>query len=256
MEIPENELLACAVTTARKAGDFARANRHRRTEVNKSATHDVKLQMDVETQQVADAVVLEHFPDHTILGEEDQTDQNSPYTWIIDPIDGTLNYARGMHHWCTSIAVQHQGEILAGCIYCPMYDELFTATKHGPALCNDEPIHISNTSDLREATALFGAGKPDEDASFDMRIFDTLINATRIARLLGAAAIDICSVAAGRADAYVDMGIYLWDFAAAGLIAERAGAQITCFPEMEPFQHAYLCTNGHLHKRLHALYDA
>jgi myo-inositol-1(or 4)-monophosphatase len=254
MEIPQNELLETALAAARKAGTFALANWHRRTEVKGSAAHDIKLQMDVETQQVAEGVVFDHFPGHAILGEEDRTDQDSPYTWIIDPIDGTLNYARGMQHWCTSIAVQHRGEIIAGCVYCPTYDECFCATRDGPALCNDAPIRISATADLHEATALFGPGKPEAPAEFDTRIFHTLINSCRIARLLGAAAIDICTVAAGRADAYVDMGIYLWDFAAAGLIAERAGAHITRFPEMKPNQHAYLCTNGHLHERLNALY--
>jgi len=242
MEIEDKILLETCIEATRAAADHALTHWDRRIEINVAASHDIKLVLDVESQAKAEAVIQQRYPHHDILGEEGQQQADSRFRWIIDPIDGTMNFARGLPHWCSTVAVQYQETTVAGCVYCPVLEENYTATLQGPAQCNGQLIHASDTTEVAEATLLFGPGKPDEETGYDISRFQKLINEARIGRMQGAAAIDICWVADGRVDAYVDNGIYLWDYAAAGLIAERAGAKTALTSEIAPFQHAYLAS--------------
>ena len=252
MEIDPKILLETCIDATRAAADHALNNWQRRDEVNVSAHHDIKLVLDVESQAKAEAVIQKRYASHDILGEEGEQPAHSPYRWIIDPIDGTMNFARGMPHWCSTVAIQYNQQTIAGCVYCPLLDENYTAWMDGPAKRNEDVIQASTTTDLGTATLLFGPGKPDDETGYDLSRFEQLINTARIARMQGAAAIDICWVADGRVDAYVDNGIYLWDYAAAGLIAERAGARTALTREIGPYQHAYLAATPALFDHLNS----
>ncbi|MBL7016323.1 MAG: inositol monophosphatase [Kiritimatiellales bacterium] len=249
MKPPQNQqLLAVCIEAARTAGDHALENIHRREEVLETFDHDVKLVMDRECQTVAEQIVHSHFPDHAILGEEGAIETPHDFEWIIDPIDGTANYTRGLPTWCCSIAVRHRGVVLAGCIYVPVLSECFTATADEPALLNGEPVHVSNVPTLGKAT-FFGGLTKDIDPRAVSLIADLCPRVSKL-RIIGCAAIDICHVACGRSDAYYEPGIYIWDIAAAGLIAKQAGATITEWPREEPNGIRYLCTTPAIHDDL------
>lgn len=247
--ISQTHLLDVAVCAAETAGRHALDNKERRTEISESFDHDIKLVLDMECQQVAEKVIASEFPTHGILGEEEaRPSSESDYEWIIDPIDGTVNYSSGLPYWCCSIAVRRNDEILAGCVYAPEFNTFYTATADGPALCNGEPICIADTEHLEEALVLTGLSKQMEsanDLSFD--IFSKLALNTRKVRINGSAALDLCYTAAGVADGFFETSIYLWDFAAAGLIARRAGAALQLYPEStEQHQYTVLCANENL----------
>jgi myo-inositol-1(or 4)-monophosphatase len=246
MKNPTNkQLLGVCVEAARTAGEYALKNLHRREEIAQSFDHDVKLVMDSECQRVAEGVIHSHFPDHAILGEEGSTSNAHAFEWIIDPIDGTANYTRGIPLWCCSIAVRHASEILAGCVFVPVLNECYTATVGGTALCNGTPIHPSKTPTLEKATFFAGLTKDIDPRAIGF-FSDIAPRASKL-RIIGSAAIDVCHVACGRSDGYFEAGLYAWDIAAAGLIAERAGAVCTAYPRDEEHGVRFLCTNRHIH---------
>jgi myo-inositol-1(or 4)-monophosphatase len=246
MKIPSNkQLLDVCVEAARTAGGHALKNIHRREEIAQSFAHDVKLVMDSECQRIAEGVICRHFSDHAILGEEGSIAKEHAFEWIIDPIDGTANYMRGLPYWCCSIAVRRDSEILAGCVFVPVLNECYTAVVDGSALCNGEPVHPSGVPTLEKATFFAGLTK-DIDPRAVAFFSDMAPRASKI-RILGSAAIDVCHIACGRSDGYFEAGLYIWDIAAAGLIAERAGAVCTAWPRSEEHGIRFLCTNHHIH---------
>lgn len=242
------QLLDVCIEAARTAGAHALKNIHRREETLATYDHDIKLVMDRECQTIAEEIVHAHFPEHAVLGEEGTISKEHEFEWIIDPIDGTANYTRGIPTWCCSIAVRQNDTIQAGCVYVPVIDECFTATLDGPALLNDEPIQPSDVPALEKAT-FFGGLTKDIDPRAVSLIADLSPRVSKL-RIIGCAAIDTCHVACGRSDAYYEPGLYIWDIAAAGLIAERAGAAVTEWPRTEEHGCRFLCTNTAIHSDL------
>ena len=246
-----DELLACAIEAAHTAGNHALANIHRRNEVTQRFEHDVKLNLDIECQKKAEEAIRSAFPSHPVLGEEGGSfDAAAELLWIVDPIDGTVNFMHGLPLWCSSVAVRAGGEIVAGAVYLPVMKECFTAALDQPAMRNGEPIHASETESLGDAIVLTGLSK---NIGENLHTFDVLKAVSRKvqkARIMGAAAVDICYVACGRADAYIEAGIFLWDIAAAGLIARQAGARTDVLEKLSDVRFRYLCTNGKIHDTL------
>ncbi len=247
-------LLACAVEASRSAGAHAMANLHRRAEHVSRAAHDIKLALDHECQRVIERTIHRHFPDHAILGEEGNTEGSvEGYLWIVDPLDGTVNFSHGIPYWCHSIAVQWNGETLAGAIYAPRYDELFTATVDGPALLNGDPIHVSATPTLAESLLLTGLEKNFDQYSDSIEVARAIATNAQKMRLLGAAALDLCQVACGRADGFYESGLNLWDVAAGDLICRRAGATCRTVAKLGPTKYRYIATNGRIDVELMSL---
>lgn len=246
-----DELLACAVEAAKAAGHHALNNSHRRGHVARRFAHDVKLDLDMECQRKAEDVIRAAFPEHKILGEEGGSfDAEAELLWIVDPIDGTVNFLHGLPLWCSSVAVRAGGEIVAGAVVLPVMKECFTATLSGPAMCNHEPIHVSATESLGDALVLTGLSKNIGENLHTFDVLKAVSMKVQKARIMGAAAVDICYVAGGRADAYIEAGIFLWDIAAAGLIARRAGARTEIIEKLSEVRFRYLCTNGNIHDAL------
>jgi myo-inositol-1(or 4)-monophosphatase len=246
------QLLETAIFAAKKAGAHALENEHRRTETAETFTHDVKLVLDAECQEIAEQAILKTFPNHAILGEEGITEVDSEYEWIIDPIDGTMNFTRGFPYWCVSIAVRKNGTVLAGCVFNPVSNECFTAHIKSKAYCNGNLIQPAQTDKLEESTLFSGISKyVNQNPAPHFKLFQTLIFNTRKVRINGSAALDICHVAAGHADGYFETTLYLWDHAAAGLIAKQAGAVIHTYPlPHAPHACGVICTNKQLIKPL------
>lgn len=254
--LPHDLLLKVAVTAARTAGRHAARNLARRQESILIAAHDVKLALDVECQTIAEHTILAAFPDHAILGEETAgatAPDHSPYVWIIDPIDGTVNFSHGLPFWCCSVAVQHKGRTVAGAVFAPALNELYTATRTGPALRNGKPIRVSGTARLESALVMTGLDQKLSRRMKRLALFKAIAESVRKARVMGAAALDACRVAAGQADAYFESGIYTWDVAAAGLVVERAGGRIETLASPGPHRLIFLASNGRIHQPMKRL---
>lgn len=255
--LDERSLLTCAEAAARAAGEHALEQSTRRQKIFRSFAHDVKLKLDRECQDLVESVIKNRFPDHAILGEESEAGAHNStmgFTWIVDPIDGTVNYFHGLPWWCCSVAVQLNGQTLAGAVFAPVLKECFTATAHGPALRNGRQIRVSSTSRLGSALILTGDDKNrrKNDASF--AVFAGLTAAAQKTRVLGAAALDLCRVACGEADAYFEGNIYVWDIAAGGLIVERAGGKTGHLPSATGLhQLRFMATNNKLYPSLRRL---
>ncbi len=253
-------LLSTAVKAAQTAGNHALANRHRKSETVLVAAHDVKLKLDLECQAIAMDIVRTAFPDHAILAEESadkgqpaHNPKGSPYTWIIDPIDGTVNSTHGLPWWCCSVAVNYEGITMAGAVYAPATDELFTAARGGVATCNGKPLAVSGVKTLKEAMILTGLDQKLTSTMGRLELFRSIADNVQKARVMGAAALDMCRVAGGQADGYFEGGVYTWDVAAAGLIVEMAGGRAEKLGEPTPHQVLYMATNGHIHDEFKAL---
>ena len=243
------QLTACAAEAARAGGTHARDNAHRRGEADRRLAHDVKLRLDVECQERCEAVVRRHFPDHGILGEESAVkDLNPAECWIIDPLDGTVNFSHGLPEWCCSVAVRREGRTVAGAVYAPMLDELFTATADGPALLNGRPIRVSDTPDLQQGMVYTGILRSTQDQSVSMNVFHRMAERFQKVRILGSAALELCYVACGRGDAYLETTIHLWDYAAGALLVECAGGRTETLGRHTELCAQFMATNGRLHE--------
>jgi myo-inositol-1(or 4)-monophosphatase len=250
--IPSDELLACAIATAKAAGTHAFENQHRRNEVFQSLRFDVKLMLDIESQQKAEEVIRARFPDHDVLGEEDQEESERlhEYEWIIDPIDGTVNFSHGLPMWCSSVAVRKGDKVVAGAVYAPVMDELYAASIDTPATLNGEPIHVSTVSDLKKAMITTGLNRTPDTVHCPFEVLEALAGEVQKVRLLGSAALDLCRVARGHCEAYFESGVYIWDIAAAELIVTQAGGQCEAIARETKNRYGFLGTNGHLHAPL------
>ena len=243
------DLLICARNAVRVAGGHAL--RHwatRRTEAIATFAHDIKLALDQECQTIAEHHIRRHYPNHAIMGEEDVGEsgaaaEGTPYRWIIDPIDGTLNYSHGLPLWCCSIAVQYKGRTVAGAVYAPAMRELYSATINGPALCNGRPLRVSRIRRLGAAMVATGLDKNVDPNLAPLDVFRAISGATQRARILGSAALDICHVAAGHLDGFFENGIYIWDIAAGQLIVERAGGRTAIMAEATGGRLRFLAAN-------------
>jgi len=251
-------LLDVAICAAEAAGQHAFNHKERRNETTETFNHDVKLVLDVESQKAAEAVITREFPSHGILGEEDATpSQTSEYEWIIDPIDGTMNFSHGFEYWCSSVAVRHKNQVVAGCVYAPDFNATYTAHIEGQAKLNGSPIQVTTTDCLTRAMVFTGISKEMETKpDLHFSLFRTLALETKKLRINGAAALDLCRIADGTADGFFEGGIFLWDYAAAALIAERAGASIAVYPDISnPLGATVLASNEKLIHGLKAIYS-
>ena len=253
-----HDLLDCAVSAARAAGNHAAANGARRRDTIATSRHDVKLELDVECQVRAQEAILARYPDHAILGEEDasvgmEKRPEAPAEWIVDPIDGTVNFSHGFPFWCSSVAVRAGGNILAGAVYAPDLDELYTATEQTPAAFNGKSLSVSDTTALSEAIICTGLDKNAHPDLPPFALLNAIATRARKARVFGSAALDICRVASGQADGYFESGIYVWDMAAASLIVRQSGGVSEVLREHSDTRLAFAATNGGIHEELKAL---
>lgn len=253
--VSPDDLLATAIAAARAAGTHGLRNRERRTEVHEALHNDVKLKLDLECQAIATETILKAHPDHAILGEESsdsasQLATRDVYQWIIDPIDGTVNFSHNLPFWCTSVAVRINGQVQAGAVYGPVLNELFSASRTGPACLNGFPIHASPVTRLSDAIVMTGVAKTKAGEKPLTSYFQAILENVQRPRIVGSAALDLCSVAAGRADGYFESSIYIWDIAAAGLILERAGGRTEVLDDYGSNRMSFLGTNAHIHEAM------
>lgn len=191
---------------------------------------DLVTEADHAAEQCVIDVIREYFPGHRFLAEErGAIDQSpSPYRWIIDPLDGTTNFAHGFPAYCVSIGLEYNGECVLGVVYDPTRDELFSATSGGGALVNENPIHVSQTTQLDQALLVTGfAYDIRETSNNNLDHFARFALRAQGLRRTGSAALDLCYVAAGRFDGFWEVKLNPWDMAAGVVILREAGGKVT-----------------------------
>lgn len=216
-----------------------RRNLRQSKRINETTQHDIKLELDVRCQKRIERILRRALPEAALFGEEGTSgDPGADLRWVVDPIDGTVNFTYGIPHACVSIALQLRGEpgrrptdaayqdgfrTLLGVIYDPFTDEIWTATEAGPALLDGKAISVAARARLEESIVALGFAKHRHTLERMLPVFQRLIHRVRKIRITGSAALSFAYVATGRFDAYVETGVRLWDIAAGGLILQRAG---------------------------------
>lgn len=221
---------------------------------NKEGLNNLVTEADHASEKAIIDTIKKHYPEHSILSEEiGSLAMDSSYTWIIDPIDGTVNFANGIPLCCVSIGIEHNGVIILGAVYNPFLNELFFAEKGEGATLNDEPISVSQKTDLLSSCLVTGFPYTFLDQpNGPLDIFAKLIRLGIPVRRLGSAAIDLCWVAAGRFDGFYEHKLNAWDSAAGFLIVEEAGGTVSDFSGQpySPHQPQIVATNGKVHQQL------
>jgi myo-inositol-1(or 4)-monophosphatase len=245
--LPMKQYLDAAENAARAAGKLLRESFQRQQRVKAMAAHDIKLEIDVQAQDLIGELLLEEFPEHALYGEEGIVgDQSSDYQWIVDPLDGTVNYFYGIPHFCISIALRLQKQIVVGVIYDPIRGEMWTTGQRGGvSKLNGTPIRVSDRTELAEAVISIGLAKTGETINTNFPLLQQMIHRVRKCRVLGSAALDMAYVACGRLDAYIETGISLWDIAAGSLLVENAGGTVDLRPrENMEDKYSIVASNG------------
>ncbi|WP_027481560.1 inositol monophosphatase family protein [Deinococcus pimensis] len=247
------ELLEVAVRAAHVAGRLHLDHKDRAFEVrSKSAPGDLVTEVDSLAEAAIREVIAGAYPHHAVLGEEGGRSGDAEEEWIVDPLDGTVNYAHGFPVSCVSIGFQRAGERLVGAVFDPNRNELFTATRGGGAFLNGRAARVSGRGALAEP-ALLATGFPynvSEDAR-NLELLRRALSRGLPVRRPGAAALDLCYVACGRLDGYWEFGLKPWDSAAGSVIVEEAGGRVTDLAgEATPYAEMIVASNGHLHEEL------
>jgi myo-inositol-1(or 4)-monophosphatase len=221
---------------------------------NKEGMNNLVTEADHAAEKAIIEVIRHDFPDHFILSEEaGEIVQDSTYKWIIDPIDGTVNFANGIPLCCVSIAVEQEGQMILGAVYNPFFNELFFAQRGFGATLNDKKIQVSEKKDVFSSCLVTGFPYTYLDApNGPLQVFEKLIRKGVPVRRLGSAAIDLCWVAAGRFDGFYEHKLQAWDSAAGFLMVEEAGGKVTDFAgnHYSPYQPHIIATNGKIHDEL------
>jgi myo-inositol-1(or 4)-monophosphatase len=258
-----------AIKAARAAGKLMRDNWNGPKRVEQLLAHDIKLELDVRCQKTIQTIVNRAFPGIPLLGEEGCSgDVNAEYRWVVDPIDGTVNFYFGMPHAAVSIALQRKKtveranrevssaiappsryETLVGVIYGPFTDELWTVSRGGKTKLNGRAVKVSGRAKVSDAIVAMGFSKSRENLEKSIPHLNRIARRAKKIRIMGSAALELAYVASGRLDAYIERTINIWDIAAGGLMVECSGGEM--FLKELPDGRLRMCAdNGLLRKKL------
>lgn len=221
---------------------------------NKEGINNLVTEVDHASERAIFDVIKKAYPDHYILSEEaGEIMQDSEYKWIIDPIDGTVNFAHRIPLCCISIGIEHKGQMILGAVYNPFMNEFFVAERGQGATLNDKKIRVSTKEDV--STSCLVTGFPYTYLNMPngpLEVFDRFIRKGVAVRRLGSAAIDLCWVACGRFDGFYEHKLQAWDSAAGFLIVEEAGGTVTDLSgaPYSPYEPGIIATNGIIHDEL------
>ncbi|MBU1317929.1 MAG: inositol monophosphatase [candidate division Zixibacteria bacterium] len=249
-----NKRTTIAKTIAYDAGQVLLRGFRKTLTIQHKGAVDLVTNMDLKSEKMIHTAIRKHFPDDSILAEESGSEETgSRYRWIVDPLDGTTNYAHGYPVWCVSIAIELDREIVGGVIYNPNLDEMFYAQRGRGAFRNQRRIHVSMQSKL--ADSLLATGFPYDIGTSkvdNLKHFGRLYKLSRGVRRGGSAAMDIAYTAAGIFDGFWELKLSPWDTAAGKIIAEEAGAKITDFAgnAYDIFEKEIVCANRKLLKQI------
>ncbi len=262
LEIPAQYLIMIdlAIRAAREAGAILRDFSARGFEISQKGRIDLVTEADHASEAHIKALIADLYPDHNILAEESGANDpegprgsRSEYRWIIDPLDGTTNFAHRLPCYAVSIGVERAGEMIAGVIYDPTRDELFAAERGAGAHLNGSPIHVSSIELLERGLVVSGFPYDVRERMNEyLPAWQKFLERAQGVRRLGSAAIDMCYVASGRIDGFWEFGLNAWDTAAGWIVIEEAGGKVTntsggLFENDRP---SLLCSNGLIHDEM------
>ncbi|MEW5977161.1 MAG: inositol monophosphatase family protein [Acidobacteriota bacterium] len=223
--------LDVGVEAARLAGEVLKESYGRGKTIEYKGENNLVTHVDKRSESLVTEFLTSRFPKHAVLGEEGtNTRPESEYRWVIDPLDGTTNYAHDYPFFCVSIGLEYQGELIVGVVYHPIFEELFVAEKGGGAYLNGKRIQVSKVDKLRQA--LLATGFPydvDQNPGAAFDYFQEFVKAAQAVRRDGSAALDLCYLAMGRFDGFWEVRLNPWDTAAGVLILREAGGRVTDF---------------------------
>ena len=221
---------------------------------NKEGINNLVTEADHASEKAIIDIIRKEYPEHFILSEESgEIVMDSEYKWIIDPIDGTVNFSNGIPLCCVSIGLEKAGEIILGAVYNPLMNEMFFAQKGFGALLNNKKINVSTKTEVIKSCLVTGFPYTYLDMpNGPLQVFERFIRKGVPVRRLGSAAIDLCWVAAGRFDGFYEHDLQAWDTAAGFLIVEEAGGKVTDYKgdHYSPYQPHLLATNGKIHHEM------
>jgi myo-inositol-1(or 4)-monophosphatase len=249
--------LATAIAAVVRAGEFQMEHFGRDLRVDKKGVIDLVTEIDIAIEREFRKTIAERFPDHAVLGEEfeetGQREQVPRFCWVFDPVDGTTNYAHGLPIFCSSLALEIDGQAVVGAIYDPNRRELFTAQRGEGAWLNGASIMVSTSDTLIDSLLVTGFPySVQQEAAELVGLFGEFLGKARAVRRLGSAALDLAYVAAGRLDGFWEQKLNPWDTAAGALIVEEAGGTVTS-SSGGPFtsrSRSVLATNGRIHQAM------
>jgi myo-inositol-1(or 4)-monophosphatase len=242
--------IEAALSAAREAGEVLRKGFGWQHSVRYKGEVDLVTEVDEQAERVIKEILLGVFPSYGMLAEEGGEQRGEEDArWIVDPLDGTTNYAHGLPIFCVSIALERTGELVLGVVYDPMREETYVAQCGGGATLNDEPIRVSDTDEPIQALIATGFPHDRDKMPEALGLFGRFAALTRGMRRLGSTALDLCYVASGRLDGYYERGIWAWDIAAGSLILEEAGGKVTNYrgSELDLEGREIVASNGALH---------
>jgi myo-inositol-1(or 4)-monophosphatase len=256
---PQFEFVPAISEIAREAGALLMGYFHRRVKIEYKGDVDLVTEADRQSEALILSRIREEWPSHDVMGEEGSRIQTgSDYLWYIDPLDGTTNFAHGFPVFCVSIALEHKGTRVAGAVFDPTRDELFAAELGRGAYLNHSRITVSKIDNLAECLVATGFPSHKRHKNPNIFFYHQITLRTHGVRRAGSAALDLCSVAAGRVDGFWEFNLNPWDTAAGVLIAEEAGGRVSRF-DGSSFQidsRETLASNGLVHNALLAEFEA
>ncbi len=244
-------MLNFAIRVAKDAGRLLRDRVGTNFGIDHKGDINIVTEVDLASERLIRDAISTYYPRHEILAEEGGlSESSSEYRWIVDPLDGTTNYAHGYPIFCVSIALEYRGEIVLGVVYDPMRDELFAAERGAGSALNHRPIRVSKTAELIQG--LLSTGFPYDIRTSKLTNLDHWANFAMNAQALrrdGAAALDLCYVASGRFDGFWELNLSPWDTAAGALIVKEAGGQVTNFSggPFSNYEAEVVASNGLIH---------
>ncbi|MGN6484794.1 MAG: inositol monophosphatase family protein [Thermomicrobiales bacterium] len=223
-----------AIALAREAGGILRSYQERGFDIVHKGTVDLVTDADKASETLIASRIRERFPQHRLLGEEGSrgaTDPDAPFGWVIDPLDGTTNFAHHYPQFAVSLGLELRGDPVLGVVYDPSRDEVFVGVKGGGATLNDQPIHVSGTESVRQALMATGFSYDLTQRTESTALWTAFNNAGQGLRRDGAAALDLCWVACGRLDGYFERPVMPWDMCGAVVIVREAGGIVTALED-------------------------
>jgi myo-inositol-1(or 4)-monophosphatase len=247
------EYLDFAIELARAGGDVLKHYMTREKQVELKSRANLVTIADKESEALVIQRIKERYPNHAILAEESGPSGSGEGKWIIDPLDGTTNFAHQYPFFCVSVAFEQRGEILCGAVYDPLRDEMFSGARGLGSFVNGQQLRVSDTEKLGSALVMTGFPYTvREKIRVAMSQFEAFILESQAVRRGGSAALDLCYVALGRCDGFWEMDLHPWDTAAGKVILEEAGGLLTDFSgnSFSPYMREILASNGKIHREM------